>query len=238
LIICTTIIGRQLNFLLQSELGMDKANVFVVPMNNMSPHYQTVKAELLANPAIASVSCGNGNIATLDVSWDGKNPNTTFFVHDMIWAGYNPGAPFDYAFIDDIYQKHYISDQRTSRLFTLFTGIAIVISCLGLLGLITYTAQLRVKEIGIRKVLGATAGSIVILLARNFLMLIAISMLIALPAAWYAMDDWLGRFAYRTTVPWWVYGVSCVAAVAIALITIGVQSVKAAVDNPVKSLRE
>lgn len=349
LIICTTIIGRQLKYMLDSNLGFDKANVFSVQMDEMWPHYQSAKAELLSNPAISAVSAGNGNVvarwgATLDVDWEGKDPNLTFFVHDMtidqdfislfkmnmaegknftgskadsahfilnetavkqmglkdpvgkpfrwhetkgtiigvvkdfhftpmqnviqpfvftynpspnilyvradnnvseaiaavekIWTNYNTGSPFTFNFVDDSYTKHYASDKRMGDLFQLFTGIAIIISCLGLLGLITYTAQLKMKEIGIRKVLGASVPNIVVLLSRNFILLIVVSMSIAIPVSSWVMNNWLLGFAYKTSVPWWIFGLSCVVAIMIAITTIGIQSVRAAIENPVKSLRE
>jgi putative ABC transport system permease protein len=174
----------------------------------------------------------------LYVRADNKNMAEAVSAVDKIWSIYNPGAPFTFAFVDETYSKHYASDQRTGNLFQLFTGIAIVISCLGLLGLITYTAQLKVKEIGIRKVLGASITNIVVLLSRNFMLLITISIIIAIPVSWWMMNSWLANFAYRTSVPWWVYGASCIATIIIALVTIGFQSVRAAVENPVKSLRD
>ena len=153
------------------------------------------------------------------------------------WKRYNPNFPFTYTFLDQSYEALYKSDQRTGTLFNVFAGIAILISCLGLFGLATYTAQVKVKEIGIRKVLGASIANIATMLSRDFLTLIILAILIASPVAWYAMNKWLQDFVYRATIQWWIFAVAGIAAIVIALITISFQSVKAALANPVKSLR-
>jgi putative ABC transport system permease protein len=122
-------------------------------------------------------------------------------------------------------------------LFNFFAGIAIFISCLGLFGLATYTAQVKTKEIGIRKVLGASVASIVELLSKDFLKLVIIAIVIATPLAWWAIHKWLEGFAYRTDIPWWIFAIAGLLALLIALVTVSFQAVKAAVANPVKSLR-
>lgn len=154
-----------------------------------------------------------------------------------IWKIYNPEYPFDYNFLDDAYDKMYSTDQRTGSLFKVFALIAIFISCLGLLGLMTYTAQLKTREIGIRKVLGASVSSVTGLLAKDFIGLVLLAILIASPVGWYFMDRWLQDFAYRTSISWWVFPVAGLVALLIAVLTIGFQAIKAALANPVKSLR-
>ena len=150
---------------------------------------------------------------------------------------YNGDYPFGYAFLDDIFNNIYQGEQREGTLFTYFAGIAIFISCLGLLGLAAYTAQVRTREIGVRKVLGASVTGIVGLLARDFVRLVGIAILIATPVAWYAMHKWLQDYAYHIGISWWVFVAAGLVAVAIAFITISFQTIKAALMNPVKSLR-
>jgi putative ABC transport system permease protein len=149
----------------------------------------------------------------------------------------NPNFPFNYHFSDEQYQKLYKSEQIVGRLSNIFAFLAIFISCLGLLGLAMFTAEQRIKEIGVRKVLGASIASIFGLLSSEFLALVIIAMLIATPIAWYAMNSWLQGFAYRTTVQWWMFALSGGLIVLIALATVSVQAIKAALVNPIKSLR-
>lgn len=148
-----------------------------------------------------------------------------------------PGQPFEYQFLDQTFAKQYESDERKGSLFLTFSGIAIFISCLGLYGLTTFTAHQRTKEIGVRKVLGGSVKSIVMLLSGDFLKLIIFSIVAATPVAWYVMHKWLQQFPYRITVEWWVFVAAGTAAIAIAICTISFQSVKAALRNPVKSLK-
>jgi len=138
---------------------------------------------------------------------------------------------------DQLFDAQYKEDQRFARLFTIAAGMTIFIACLGLFGLVAYTAQQRTKEIGMRKVLGATVGSIVALLSKDFLKLVLLGYALALPLTWYVMNQWLENFAYRTDISVSIYGVAGVIAMAIALITVSWQSLKAAMANPVKSLR-
>jgi predicted permease len=149
----------------------------------------------------------------------------------------NPGYPFDYIFTDDEFNRQFKSEMLIGRLSRIFAVLAIIISCLGLFGLSAYTAERRTKEIGIRKVLGASVQSITTLLSRDFLQLVGISSLIAFPLSWWAMHNWLQNYAYRIAISWWVFVVAGVAAILIALLTICFQAIKAALANPVKSLR-
>jgi len=153
------------------------------------------------------------------------------------WKKLNPNEPFEYSFLDEDFQKNYDAENRLSSLLGYFTVIAIVICCLGLFGLATFSAEQRTKEIGIRKVLGASVGGIVALLSKDFLKLVAVSIVIASPIAWYIMNKWLQDFAYRTNIGWMAFAVAGILALLIALITISFQAIRAAVSNPVKSLR-
>jgi putative ABC transport system permease protein len=154
-----------------------------------------------------------------------------------IWKTYNHEFPFEYTFLDEAYNKMYAADQRIGSLFKVFAFIAIFISCLGLFGLMTYTAQLKTREIGIRKVLGASVTSVTGLLAKEFISLVLLAILIAYPVGWYFINRWLQDFAYRTTISWWVFPVAGITVLLIAALTISFQAIKAAFANPVKSLR-
>lgn len=153
------------------------------------------------------------------------------------WNNIAPGLPFVYFFADDAYNQQYIAQERFGKLFICFASVAIVISCLGLLGLSAYNIRQRRKEIGIRKILGASIGGIIFMLFKDFIKLIIIALLITSPMSWWLMHNWLQNFAYRISIPLWIFIISGLTAVAIALLTISFQSVKAAIANPVKNLR-
>ena len=154
-----------------------------------------------------------------------------------IWQRVNPGEPFEYYFLDDKLQQAYLSDQRTARLISAFTVLALFISCIGLFGLAAFAAESRTKEIGVRKVLGASVGNIITLLSRDFVGLVLIALVIATPIAWYFMQKWLQDFHYHVDMPWWAFGLAGLLAIGLTLLTVSWQSVKAAVMNPVNSLR-
>ena len=156
---------------------------------------------------------------------------------ETTWKKLNPSEPFEYGFLDEEFQKNYKAENRLSALVGYFTLIAILISCLGLFGLASFNAEQRTKEIGIRKVMGSSVLSIVKLLSVDFLKLVFIAVLIASPIAWYVMDQWLQDFAYRTPIGWSVFLFTTVSALGIALVTIGYQAIRAALINPVKSLK-
>ncbi|MCE7053107.1 ABC transporter permease [Algoriphagus sp. AGSA1] len=167
----------------------------------------------------------------------GEDLPATLSQIEGVWKQLAPHRPFIYSFLDEDFNKQYESDFRFRQIFTAFSVLAILIACLGLLGLATYTAEQRTKEIGIRKVLGANIGSIVGLLSKDFIKLVLIAIVIATPLAWYAMNKWLEGFAYQVSIHWWIFLVSGVLAVIVALVTISFQSVKAALMNPVNSLK-
>jgi putative ABC transport system permease protein len=149
----------------------------------------------------------------------------------------NPNQPFEYTFLDQTFADQYRDDERKGNLFLAFSSMAIFIACLGLFGLATFTAEQRTKEIGVRKVLGASVASIVTLLSKDFLKLVLVAIVIASPIAYYAMHRWLQDFAYRVDISWWIFGLAGLLAVGIALLTVSFQSIRAALVNPVKSLR-
>ena len=153
------------------------------------------------------------------------------------WKTMAPSQPFNYSFMNDDFNNIYQAEQKIGRIFISFAVFAIVIACLGLFGLVAYAAEQRTKEIGIRKVLGASAGNIIGLLSKDFLKLVIIASVIAFPIAWYAMHKWLLDFAYRISIGWWIFLLAGIIAILIAFITVSFQAIKAAVANPVKSLR-
>jgi putative ABC transport system permease protein len=153
------------------------------------------------------------------------------------WAKSFPGNPFEYFFLDDYFNRQYQGERRFGKLFTAFAALAIMIGCLGLFGLSAYTASLRIKEIGIRKVLGASVPDITAMLSKDFLKLVCLAILLASPLAWWIMHNWLQDFAYRVNISWWVFVAAGGIALFIAVITVSFQAIKAAVANPVKSLR-
>ena len=154
-----------------------------------------------------------------------------------LYSQFNPGFTFDYKFLDERFQNLYAAEQRVSVLSRYFAGLAILISCLGLFGLTAFTGQRRQKEISIRKVVGATAGNIVVMLSADFLRLVLIAIVIAFPLSWWAVNQWLKGFAYRTSVNAWIFVIAAFSIFLITIITISFQSFKAALSNPVKHLK-
>ena len=148
-----------------------------------------------------------------------------------------PNRPFQYDFNDELNYKKYDAEARWKLIITFAAVLTIFISCIGLFGLTKLSVQKRQKEIGVRKVLGATVMQVSALISKNFITLVLISFLVAVPAAWYAADRWLQNFAYRIDMSWWVFAFALVITITIALLTVGFQAIKSAIANPVKSLR-
>ncbi len=167
----------------------------------------------------------------------------TATVHDAlakietVFKKFNPGAPFDYKFTDDEYAQKFSNEERIGNLSTFFAVLAIFISCLGLFGLASFVAEQRTKEIGVRKVLGASVFNVWQLLSKDFVVLVIISCFIAVPVAWYYLYHWLQKYEYRTEISWWIFAAAGIGASLITLLTISFQAIKAALANPVKSLR-
>jgi ABC-type antimicrobial peptide transport system permease subunit len=352
LITSTIIIGKQLKYIREKNLGYDKENVFSFWMRNIDNHYEAVRTELLQQPGIIGVTESgvdiiNSGTGTSSVSWDGKRPDQqtftigqmpvennflevmgmklaegkgftgtsadstnfilnetaiketgitepavgkTFTFHNIkgviagvvkdfhfqnmhtqirpllmqydkhwrgkmyvrttgkdaakalaavegIWKRYNADYDFNYTFLDSSFSDLYKSDTHVGRLFNCFAVIAILISCLGLFGLVTFTAESKVKEIGVRKVLGAGVPHIVALLSKDFVVLVLVAAAIAFPVAWYGLGKFLQGYAYRTDLSGWVFVAAGAMTLVIAMITVSFRCVQAALANPVKSLR-
>ncbi len=173
----------------------------------------------------------------LSVKFSGNNLAASLSYLENTWKKFLPEIPYQYTFLDENFDKLYEAEQRQGNIFTIFACIAIFIACLGLFGLSAFAISQRIKEIGIRKVLGADVSTIVALLSKDFLKLVGLSAIVAFPVAWYFMNNWLRDFAYRISMPWWIFIIAGIVAALIALITISFQAIKAAVANPVKSLR-
>ncbi|MFI5153010.1 MAG: ABC transporter permease [Chitinophagales bacterium] len=173
----------------------------------------------------------------LHVKTNPKDASKAIAAAEKVWNQNIPGYPFSYHFLDEDFENLYRSEERTSSLFSIFAGIAILISCMGLLGLTSYTSQVRTREIGVRKVLGASVSNIVRLLAGDFIRLVCLGIFIAIPVSWFAMKNWLMDFAYRINLGWTIFAIAGFLAIFIALFTISFQSIRAALANPIKSLR-
>ena len=222
-------VGQQLNFTYQGQTNTFEI-VGVVNDFHFEDLHQPIQpfAFLLNNGSEFNYLVVHVNTADM--------PGVLSFL-EKTWKTMRLNEPFTYSFLSEDFQRNYNAEARTSRIVSYFTLITILISCLGLFGLATFTAEQRTKEIGVRKVLGASVTSIVTLLSKDFLKLVLIAIVIASPIAWYAMNRWLQDFAYKINIEWWVFGLAGLLAVGIALLTVSFQSVKAALMNPVKSLR-
>jgi putative ABC transport system permease protein len=352
LISSTIIIGKQLKYIREKNLGYDKQNVFSFWMRDINGHYDAAVAELMKQPGISGVTESGVNIintssGSTDVDWDGKRSDQQSFAilqmpiernflqvmgmqlvegtgftgspadsanfilnetairttgiqepvigkrltfhgikgviagvvkdfhfqdmhrkipsllmqYDKFWRGkmyirttakdaphalaatesvwkkYNADYAFDYTFLDSQFDDLYKTDIHVGQLFTCFALVTILISCLGLFGLVTFTAESKVKEIGVRKVLGAGVSHIITLVSKDFLLLVSVAAAIAFPVAWYSLNSFLQGYAYRTNLSWWVFALAGLLTIAIAMITMSFQAIKAATANPVKSLR-
>jgi ABC-type antimicrobial peptide transport system permease subunit len=167
----------------------------------------------------------------------GKDAPRALAAAEGVWKEYNADYTFDYTFLDSRFDRLYKTDTHVGQLFNCFAMVTILISCLGLFGLVTFTAESKVKEIGVRKVLGAGAPQIVALLSKHFLVLVLIAAAIAFPVAWYSLNNFLQGYAYRTNLSWWVFGAAGAITLFVALATVIVKCLQAALANPVKSLR-
>jgi putative ABC transport system permease protein len=175
--------------------------------------------------------------AYYSVKMGAANPAATIAAIKTVWNQYFPADPYDYFFLDEFFGRQYEENSRFGEVFALFAALAIVIACFGLLGLSAFTTLQRTKEIGIRKVLGASVNSLLVLLSRDFVFLVLIALLIAIPVSWWAMSGWLQGFAYRISIGWWIFALAGGSAVAAALLTVGGQALKAALNDPVDALR-
>jgi putative ABC transport system permease protein len=196
-------------------------------------HFRSLQQEI--RPLSMRIEPQGCNLVSINLST--KNLPKTIAAIESKWNTLIPARPFSYFFLDEFFNKQYQGEERFGKLFLNFAVLAIIISCLGLLGLASYSTLQRTREIGIRKVLGASVPNIVNLLSKDFLKLVAVAILIASPIAWYVMDRWLKDFAYRISIGWWIFLAAAFLAAMIALLTVSFQAIKAAVANPVSSLR-
>ena len=210
----------------------NKPTVFEVIGVVKNFHFESLRQNIGPLAMLLGRSQGNASfkVATTDIQ------NLLATIGNK-WKAIAPGLAFGYRFMDESFDEMYRGEQRVGKIAITFTTLAILIACLGLFGLVTYSTQQRVKEIGIRKALGASISNIVAMLSQDFLRLVLLSLLIASPLAWWAMNKWLEDFTYRISISWWVFAIAAVAAVIIALITLSFQSIRAALANPVKNLR-
>jgi putative ABC transport system permease protein len=179
----------------------------------------------------------NEQLHKMFVKIDGNNTSATLAQIAKVWKERINHRPFDYRFLDDDFDALYRTEQRTAGVFTTFSVLAILLACLGLFAITAFAVVQRTKEIGIRKVLGASIANIIMLIAKDFLALVIIATIIASPIAWYMANKWLQDFAYRINIQWWVFIITGAVALLVAAITVSIQSTKAALANPVKSLK-
>ncbi|MFA6084186.1 ABC transporter permease [Mucilaginibacter sp.] len=196
----------------------------------MSSPYEPVKTTLFASQS--------GSSGIIDIRLNPKKSTRESLTKiEAVFKQYDPGSPFDYKFSDDEYNKKFATEERIGKLAGFFTLLAIFISCMGLFGMASFMAEQRTKEIGVRKVLGASIFSLWRLMSTDFVLLVGISLLVAIPTAYYFMHGWLQNYKYRADLSWWIFGLTAVAAIVITLLTVSYQSIKAALMNPVKSLK-
>lgn len=222
-----SLIGKQFGF-----YGMDSLSriVGVVEDFNFNSLHHKIEPLCIFNQK-------DWNYSEISVRVKGKNAQQAVAAMQAAWNKILPEEPFTYSFLDEHFNEMYRADSQVSEIVGILAGLAIFISCLGLFGLASYSAERRIKEIGVRKVMGASVAGIVALLSRDFLKLVLVAILIATPVAWWAVRSWLNDFAYRIDVEWWMFLLAGTLAVLVALFTISFQSIKAALMNPVKSLR-
>lgn len=204
------------------------------PIGGVVQDFNTTSLHQQVEPVVMLVS---NRYWRAGVKIDLQNAESALAAMEDAWDTVYPEYVFDYAFLDESIAKFYESEQNTARLMNIFTLIAIIIGCLGLFGLVSYMAAQRTKEIGIRKVLGATVSHVLALLSKDFLKLVLLANILAWPAAWYVMNLWLQDFAYRIEIEWWVFALAGGLALVIAILTVSYQAIRAAVANPVDSLR-
>ena len=224
-----TVVGRNLYYDFQGIHGTIKI-VGVVKDFNFESLYNSIKPFGFTTSNGSKYQYLIAKLAT-------KDYNRLLKEIGAAWGRVNPNSPFVYSFLDKDFEKNYANDQRTSSLVAYFTGFAILIACLGLFGLSAFTAEQRTKEIGIRKVLGASVINVVALLSGDFMRLVGIAILIASPLAWIGMNKWLQNFAYKIGIQWWMFALAALLAIGIALLTVSFQAIRSATANPAKSLR-
>jgi len=187
-------------------------------------------------PTVFSQLNGGGNVTNVRLN-PHMGTSEALGKVEAVFKQYDPGSPFTYEFTDTTYAKKFADEERTGKLAGFFTFLAIFISCMGLFGMASFMAEQRTKEIGVRKVLGASVTNLWGLMSKEFIILVFISLVIATPIAHHFMSDWLVRYKYHADLSWWIFGATALGAIVITLLTVSYQSLKAASANPVKSLR-
>jgi ABC-type antimicrobial peptide transport system permease subunit len=217
-------IGKKVNF-----RGPDREIIGVVK----NFHVQSLYKEIMP----MALLCQSNDISTVLVKIQAGTEQETMKRMEKVYHAFNPGVPFEFRFLDDEYLALYVTEQRVAKLSRYFASIAIVISCLGLFGLAAYTAERRIKEIGIRKILGCSELGIVRMLSSDFTKMVLISIIIALPFSYFIATRWLESFAYRIDLKWWYFMTAGAVSLSIAWLTVGIQTVRSSRINPVESLR-
>jgi putative ABC transport system permease protein len=223
-------VGQHLYFDWQGN----KSNFEIIGV--MDDYHQTSLKEAIS-PILFELAPDTQRLDNLVIAVQTDQFEETIASIEKTWKTLVNDTPFEYSFLDDSIQKQYDEDRRVARIITSFTVIAMVICCLGLYGLSTYMAERRFKEIGVRKVMGATVPQIMGMMSKEFVKLVVIALLISVPLAWYAMEQWLSSFAYRINIDFLTFAAAGFVALFIALATVGYESLKAASMNPVDSLR-
>jgi len=205
-------------------------------------HYESLRSKiepvgLVINGVAIDRPLEKSFLSAVSFRLNTKNLSSALASIEKKWKQIAPGQPFEYSFMSEDFEAMYRSEQRIEQIFTIFSTIAILIACLGLFGLSAFSAEQRTKEIGVRKVLGASVASIAALLSKDFLKPVLIAIVIAFPIGWYAVHIWLQDFAYKIEIEWWIFALASLLSLGIALLTISFQSIKAALMNPVKSLK-
>ncbi|RYZ50753.1 MAG: FtsX-like permease family protein, partial [Sphingobacteriales bacterium] len=208
----------------------DRPVIGIVEDMVMESPYEPIK------PTVFFLEYNWRTVITMRIS-PNLNAKTALAKIEPVFKKFNPEAPFEYKFTDDDYAEKFSDEERIGNLATFFAILAVFISCLGLFGLASFVAEQRTKEIGVRKVLGATVTNVWQMLSKDFVVLVLISCLIAVPLAWYFLYGWLERYQYRTEISWWVFVIAVAGSMAITLMTISFQAIKAGLANPVRSLR-
>ncbi|GAB3290552.1 ABC transporter permease [Hymenobacter humi] len=226
-------LGKKVQWKVWSDRNPDSLKVGQIIGVVKDFHYKSLYDKL--EPAVLQIF--PGAYWKVAVKLKGENLGTSVDGVKQVWAKFSPESPIEYKFLDQNFDDMYKAEDKLKSLLWLFTGIAIFVGCLGLFGLATYAAERRKKEIGIRKVLGASVGNIVSLLSKEFMVLVLVAAVIAFPAAWLAMNAWLQDFAYRIDMPLWAFLAAGFIAAVVAFLTVGYQAVRAATVNPVNNLR-
>jgi putative ABC transport system permease protein len=224
--------ARPMSWLIHKHFGFDSAGYIVGIARdfNFNSLHSRIETMFIFN-------CPQCGFSTVSVKINGARATEALSFIANAWRRLFPDHPFEYQFLDDHFMEVYQADRQVTTMVSVLAVLAIFISCLGLFGLASYSAEKSIKEIGIRKVMGASVRNIVGLLSRQFMWLVIWANCIALPLAWYAINRWLEDYAYRIPKSWWVFGAAAVLAMGIALVTVSVLAFRAAVANPVKSLR-